>query len=128
MKKFIMLLAVLLLLSAQTTKAQTTYNVWNPAKAVTFIGDFADAQDVDVILNTTQKTVTLDVMKEHKVTELKFNIESVVEESPDKTVYLLENMSTMSMFKTDVGEVCKIVIPVKSEESIYDKIVFLFYM
>lgn len=100
--------------------------VWNPAKVITFIGDFEDTQDVDVLLNITQEAVIIDVRKEYDITELKFNIESIIEESSDKTVYLLENMSMMSILKTD-GKVCKIVILLKSKEPIYFKMVFLFY-
>ena len=127
MKKFIMLLAVLLLPSAQNIKAQSHYSVWHPAKAVMYVGEQSFSSNVDVILNSSDSLVTLNVRNGSDESKVEFDVEKINEASPDKTVYLLEHKSTMTMFCTDDGTVCKMVVRLP-DDSPYDKIVFLFYM
>lgn len=128
MKKFLMLVAVLLLLSAPTIKAQSHYTVWQEAKAVAYIGECEEVHDVNVILNTdSESEVEFSIKKDNNEWTLCLPVDTILNTEQCKTTWKFKGKSSMTMFHTGNGDICKFVLKIPNADP-YEKIVFLFYM
>lgn len=108
--------------------AQSHYTVWHDAKAVTFIDDCETVHDVDVILNNnTDQEVEFSVLYEGREWNFCFKVDTIIDTEDCKTTYRFKNKSTMTMFHTDNGEICKFTMKIPDSDP-YEKVVFLFYM
>lgn len=128
MKRVVMMLAVFLLLSAQLVKAQSHNSVWHDAKALTVVGRCEEIYDVKVILNTeSENEVQLSVKRNSNEWTLCFPIDTIVDVEQCKTVWKFRGKSSMIMYHTDEGDVCKFIVVVPNSDP-FEKIIFLFYM
>lgn len=126
MKKFILFITMAVLILA--ANAQSHYTVWHPAKAVTYIGSYSEVRDASVILNTeSEDVVRLSVSYGGKVTDLSFKTYTVFDQDTTKTTWWFQDSSTMTMFHTGEGDICKLTVR-PPDGNLYDVIVFLFYM
>lgn len=116
-------MAVLML----AANAQSHYTVWHPAKASVETGGARITTDASVILNMDSDSTELTVRIREKESGICFRIVRVDTSVENRTVYVLDKKSSVTMFDTGEGMLCKFVIN-SPEYADWDKIVLLFYM
>lgn len=125
MKKFILLITMAVLFV--TVSAQSHYTVWHPAKAAVETDGARITTDANVILNMDNDSAELSVRVRERETGVCFRIVRVDTTVENRTVYVLDKKSSVTMFDTDEGTLCKFVIN-SPDNPDWDKIVLLFYM